>query len=141
MHYNDNQRACLAKSSSPILASPMPPPRQTRSQTVIHARHITNAPLLRRVVTQMTSRPSPPRVSRRSQNLSPRNLSQDDFFGMDTAHMITALGNHHWSQKHQANAVVHPVTEKEMEHMALMKDPHLEPLWKRGFGNEVGFIF
>jgi hypothetical protein len=22
-----------------------------------------------------------------------------------------------------------------------MKDPHLQPLWKRGFGNEVGRLF
>jgi hypothetical protein len=25
--------------------------------------------------------------------------------------------------------------------MALMKDPDLQPLWKRGFGNEVGQLF
>jgi hypothetical protein len=42
---------------------------------------------------------------------------------MDTAHMSIALGNHHWSQQNQANAVVHPITGKEMEYMALMKDP------------------
>jgi hypothetical protein len=28
-----------------------------------------------------------------------------------------------------------------MEYMALMKDPHLQPLWTRGFGNEVGRLF
>jgi hypothetical protein len=28
-----------------------------------------------------------------------------------------------------------------MEYMALMKDPCLQPLWKRGFGNEVGCLF
>jgi hypothetical protein len=28
-----------------------------------------------------------------------------------------------------------------MEYMALMKDPSLQPLWKRGFGNEVGRLF
>jgi hypothetical protein len=89
----------------------------------------------------MTSQPSPPRVPRRSQNLAPRNLSQDDFCGMDTDHMVIALGNHHRSQQHQANAVVHPITGKEMEYMALMKDPRLQPLWKRGFGNEVGRLF
>jgi hypothetical protein len=60
---------------------------------------------------------------------------------MDTAHMAIALGNNHWSQKHQANAVIHPVTGKEMEYMALMKDPRLQPLWKRGFGNECGRLF
>jgi hypothetical protein len=135
------QRTCLAESSNPILASPMPPQRQTRSQTTIHARDTTNVPLLPRVVTPMTSQPSPPRVTSRSQNLSPRNLSQDDFCGMDTAHMAIALGNRHWSQQHQANAVVHPITGKEMEYMALMKDPRLQPLWKRGFGNNVGRLF
>jgi hypothetical protein len=60
---------------------------------------------------------------------------------METTHMTIALGNHHWSQNHQANAVVHPITGKEMEYMALMKDPHLQPLWTRGFGNEVGRLF
>jgi hypothetical protein len=89
----------------------------------------------------MTSQPSSLRVPRRSQNLALRNLSQANFCGMDTAHMAIALGNHHWSQAHQANAVFHPITGKEMEYMALMKDPRLQPLWKRGFGNECGRLF
>jgi hypothetical protein len=135
------QRTCLAEKSNPILASPMPTPRQTRSQTTIHAQDITNTPLLPRVATPMTSRPAPPRVPKRSQNISPRNLSQDDFGGTDTAHMAISLGNRHWYQQHQANAVVHPITGKEMENMARMKDPRLQPLWKRGFGNEVGRLF
>jgi hypothetical protein len=135
------QRTCPAESSNPILTSPMPPPRQTRSQTTIHARDKTNAPLLLRVVTPMSSQPSPPRVPRRSQNIAPRNLSQDDFCGMDTAHMAITFGHHHWSQAHKANAVVHPITGKEMEYMALMKDPRLQPLWTRGFGNECGRLF
>jgi hypothetical protein len=91
-------RTCLAKSSSPISTSFMPPPRQTRAQTSIHARDITITPLLPRVVTPVTRNPSPPRVPTCSQNLDPRNLSQDDFCGMDTAHMAIALGNHHWYQ-------------------------------------------
>jgi hypothetical protein len=130
-----------AESSNPLLASPMPPQHQTRSQTTIRAQDITNAPLLPRVVTPMMSRPAPPRVPMRSQNLAPRNLSQDDFCGMDTAHMAIALGNRHWSKQHQTNAVIHPITGKEMEYMALMKDPRLQPFWKRGFGNEVGRPF
>jgi hypothetical protein len=60
---------------------------------------------------------------------------------METANMAIALGNHHWSQQHHANEVVHPVTRKEMEYTALMKEPSLQPLWKRGFGNEVGHLF
>jgi hypothetical protein len=60
---------------------------------------------------------------------------------MDTAHMAIALGTNHWSQRHHANAVIHPVTGKEMEYSALMKDPRLQPLWTRGFGNECGCLF
>jgi hypothetical protein len=55
--------------------------------------------------------------------------------------MAIALGNNHWSQRHHANAVIHPVTGKEMEYLALMKYPHLQPLWTRGFGNECGRLF
>jgi hypothetical protein len=60
---------------------------------------------------------------------------------METAHMSIALGDNQWSQNHQANAVIHPITGKEMEYTALMKDPRLQPLWKRGLGNECGRLF
>jgi hypothetical protein len=123
-----NQRMCLAESSNPILASPIPLPRQMRSQTTIHTQDITYAPLPTRVVTPRTVNPSPPRLPTRSHRLSPRNLSQNDFCGMDTSHMAIALGSHHWSQQHLENAVIHPITGKEMEYMALMKDPRLQPL-------------
>jgi hypothetical protein len=136
-----NQCPCLAESSNPHLASPMPLPRQTRSQTTIHTQDITNAPLPLRVVTPRTLDPSPPRVPTRSQKLSPHNLSQNNFCGMDTAHMAIALGDNHWSQQHQANDVIHPITGKEMEYMALVKDRRLQPLCKRGFGNECGRLF
>jgi hypothetical protein len=63
------------------------------------------------------------------------------FFGMDTAHMVIALGNNHWSHWHHANTVIHPVTGKEMEYLALMKDPRFQPLCTRGFGNECGRLF
>jgi hypothetical protein len=53
-------------------------PRQRISQKTIHARDITNAPLLPRVVTPITNNNSPPRVPTRSQNLSPHKISQDD---------------------------------------------------------------
>jgi hypothetical protein len=55
--------------------------------------------------------------------------------------MAIALGNNHWSQQNLANAIIHPVTGKEMEYMALMKDPRLQPLCKGGFGNECGRLF
>jgi hypothetical protein len=127
------QRPCLAESSNPIVDSIMPISRQTRSHTTIHTQYISNAPLPPRVVTPRMLNPSPPRVPTRSHNLSPRNLSQDNFCGMDIAHMAIALGNNHWYQQHLANAVIHPITGKEMEYMALMKDPRLQPLWTRGF--------
>jgi hypothetical protein len=109
------QHPSLAASSNPILTSTMPIAQQTRSQTTNHTQDFPNVPLPLRVVTPRTLRPSPPRVPTRSQRLSPRNLSQDDFCGMDTAHMAIALGYNHWSRQHQANAVIHPVTGKEME--------------------------
>jgi hypothetical protein len=119
----------------------MPLLRQTRSQTTIHTQDIANAPLPPRVVTPRTLRQSPPRVPTRSQKLSPRNVSQNDFCGMDTAHTAIDLGDNHWSRQHQANTVIHPVTGKEMEYMALTKDPRLQPLWTRGFGNKCGCLF
>jgi hypothetical protein len=135
------QRPSLFPSSTQILNSPMPNRRQTRSQTTIHTQDIPNVPLPPRVVTPRTLRHSPPRVPTGSRRLSPRNLSQDDFCKMDTAHMAIALGNNHWSQRHHANAVIHPVTGKEMKYSALIKDPRLQPLWTRGFGNECGRLF
>jgi hypothetical protein len=134
-------RPCLAESSNKILNSTIPLSRQTRSQAKIHTQDIANALLPPRVVPPRTLTPSPPRVPTRSQRLSPRNLSQDDFCGMDTSHMAIALRDNHWSRQHQANAVIHPVTGKAMEYMALMKDPRLQPLWTREFGNECGRLF
>jgi hypothetical protein len=131
----------LAESSNSILASTMPILRQTRSHKTILTRDIAHAPLPPRVVTPRTLNPSPPRVPTRSQRLFPRNLSQNDFCGMETFHMAIALGDNHWYQQHQANAIIHPFTKKEMEYMALMKDPRLQPLWTRGFGNECGRLF
>jgi hypothetical protein len=119
----------------------MPLPRQKGPQTIIHTQDISNAPLPPRLVTPRTLNPSPTRAPTRSQRLSPRNLSQNYFCGMDTLHMAIALRDNHWSRQHQANAVIHPITGKEMEYIALMKDPRLQPLWTRGFGNECGWLF
>jgi hypothetical protein len=134
-------RSGLLPSSTQILNSPIPNRRQTRSQTTIHTQDIPNVPLPPRVVTPRSLRASPPRVPTGSQRLSPRNLSQGDFCGMDSAHMALALGNNHWSQRHHANAVIHSVTGKEMEYSALMKDIRFQPLWTRGFGNKCGRLF
>jgi hypothetical protein len=135
------QHPSLAASSNQILNSHMPITLQTRSQTTIHTQDIPNVPLPPRVVTPRTLGPSPPRVPTGSRRLFPRNLSQDDFCGIDTAHMAIALGDNHWSQQHQANAVINPVTRKAMEYAALIKDPHLQPIWTQGFGNECGRLF
>jgi hypothetical protein len=89
----------------------------------------------------MTDRAASPRVPAQTQNLSPRNLSQVDFWDMKTANMVIALGASHFSQQHFANAEVHPVTDKQMEYMALMNDPALQPLWKRGFSNKAGRLY
>jgi hypothetical protein len=134
-------RSSLIPSSTQILNAPIPNRRQTRSQTTIHTHDIPNVPLPLRVFTPWTLRQSPPRVPTGSQGLSPQNLSQDDFFRMDSAHMAIALGNNYWSQRHHTNSVIHPVTGKEMEYSALMKDPRLQPLGTRGFGNECGRLF
>jgi hypothetical protein len=129
----------LIPSSNQILNSPIPSRRQTRSQTTLHTQNIPDVPLPPRVVTPRSLRALPPRVPTGSQRLSSRNLSQDDFCVMDSAHMVIDL--EHCSQRQQANAVIHPVTGKEMEYSALMKDPRLQPLWTRGFGNECGRLF
>jgi hypothetical protein len=102
----------LAAPSNQILNSPMPIARQTRSQTTIHTQYIPNVPLPQRVVIARTLLQSSPRVPTRSQRLSPRNLSQDDFCELESAHMAISLRHKHWSQHHQANAVIHPVTGK-----------------------------
>jgi hypothetical protein len=107
------QRTCLADSSNPILDSPVSISRQTRSQTTIHTQDISNAPLPPRVVTPRTLNPSPPRVPTRSQRLSPRNLSQNDFCGMNTAHIAIALGDNHWSRQHQKTPSSTPSPEKK----------------------------
>jgi hypothetical protein len=135
----ENKRPAVL--TQPLLTSPMQQQYQARSQTIINTGDTTTAPLLPRVVTPMTGRDAPPRVPMRSQNLSPRNLSQNVFLDMESANMEISYGTHHWSQQHCANAVVHPITGKEMEHTALIKDPNLQPLWKRGFGNEAGRLF
>jgi hypothetical protein len=134
-------RSNLNPSPTQILNSPIPSQRQTRSQTTIHTQSIPDVPLPPRVVTPRTLCASPPRVPTGSQRLSPRNLSQDDFCAMDSSQMALALGTHHWSQQQQSNDVIHPVTGKEMEYSALLKNPRLQPLWTRGFGNECERLF
>jgi hypothetical protein len=91
----NKQPAALAH---PILTYSMQHKYQTRSKIPITANTASNAPLLPRVVTPMTGQAAPPRVQARTENLSPRNLSQDDFWNMETANMAITLGANHWSQ-------------------------------------------
>jgi hypothetical protein len=109
--------------AQPIMTSPMQHKYQTRSQTTINTKKSTNTPLLPRVITPMTGRAVPPRVPTLSQNLSPGNLSQNDFWNMEASNIAVALVTNHWYQQHFTNALVYPVTGKQMEYMALMKDP------------------
>jgi hypothetical protein len=127
--------------TQPLLAFPVKNTYQTRSQKTLHTTTTSNTPLLPRVITPMTGRTASPRVPARTQNLSPRNLSQDDFWSMGTTNMAVALGTNNWYQQHFANEVVHPITGKQMEYMALMNGPDLQPLWKRGFNNKAGCLF
>jgi hypothetical protein len=122
-----------------ISSSLIPDRRQTISQMTIHTPDIPDRPLPPRVVTPPTLRHSPPRVPTGSLELSPRNLSQDDVCNGHSPYVDC-------SQKQPlvttaANAVIHPVTGKEMEYSALMKDPRLQPLWTQGFGNKCGRLF
>jgi hypothetical protein len=89
----------------------------------------------------MTGRAASPRVPARTKINYPTNLSQNDFWSMETANMAIALGTNNCSQKHFANAVVHTVIGNQMEYMAVMNDPDLQPLWKRGFSNKAGRLF
>jgi hypothetical protein len=117
-----------ATLTQPILTSTMHHKYQTRSQRPIPVNKTSNTPLLPRSVTPMTGQAASPRVLARTQDLSPINLSQEYFWDMETVNMSIALVINHWSQKHVSKSVVHHVTGKQMEYMALMKEPHLQPL-------------
>jgi hypothetical protein len=77
----------------------------------------------------------------RAFNLSLRNSSQDDFLDMRSVNQAIALGTNHWINTPMVNTFIHPIIGKEMQYMDLMKDPTLDPLWKRCFGNELGHLF
>jgi hypothetical protein len=128
------QRTCLAELSNPVLASHAPAASNeitdNHSNTRHHQRSITSK--------GVHTKDAQPITSEGAHSLAESHSLQyvTEFCGMDTAHMAISLGTNHWSQQHQANAAIHPVTGKEMEYMALMKDPHLQPLWTRGFGKK-----
>jgi hypothetical protein len=105
----NKQPAALAQ---PILTSPMQHNYQTRSQRPIGVNTARNMTLLLRVATPMTGHAASLRVPARTQNLSPRNLSQDSFWNMETANKAIALGTNHWTDQHFSHAVVHPFMGK-----------------------------
>jgi hypothetical protein len=127
--------------AQPIITSTTQHTYQTRSQRPVNVSTARNTPSLPRVVTPMTGHAAYPRVPARTPNLSTRNLPQDDFWNTESAKQAIALGTNYWTNQHFTSAVVHQVTGKEMEYMALMKDPDLQPLWKIGVGNEMGQLF
>jgi hypothetical protein len=100
-----------------------------------------NLPQLPRVVTPATMNDTPTRVQSRAFNISLINLSQDDILDMGSANQDISLGIRHWTTMPIANSAIHPVTGKDMQYMDLMKDATVQPLWKRGFGNELGCFF
>jgi hypothetical protein len=51
-----------------------------------------------------------------------------------------AFGENHWTMTPMMNAVIHPVTGKEMQYKDLMKDPELGPLFEIGLSKELGRI-
>jgi hypothetical protein len=51
-----------------------------------------------------------------------------------------AFGKNHWTTTPMMNALIHPVTGKEMQYKDLMKDPDLGPLFEIGLSNELGRI-
>jgi hypothetical protein len=71
--------------TQPIFTYPLQHKFQTRSQIAINTGGASDMPFLPRVITPMTGQAASPRVPARSQNLSPRNVSQNDLCRMETA--------------------------------------------------------
>jgi hypothetical protein len=129
----------------PVLTSPAKHNYQTRSQTQVHTMpaHVSesrDSSQLPRVVTPATRIAAPPRVPARARNLSPRNLSQGDFWDMGSANNAIPLGDKHWTKTLMMNAVIHPASGKEMQYKDIMQHPKLGTKYKTGFGNELGRV-
>jgi hypothetical protein len=78
-------------------------------------------------------------VQARTHQLSPRNLSRD-FLDIGGANCAVAFGINHWTTTPIMNAVIYPVTGKEIQYTDLMKDPDLGPLFEICLSNELGRI-
>jgi hypothetical protein len=132
----------------PILTSPMTHNYQTRSQQVsptLPANVSQCQPVSQLAITSegghtscqdgSTSEGADTGAQPFSKELVTRRL-----FGYGKFQAIS-LGTNLWTNIQLENDVVHPVTGKEMEYKTLLKDPVLQPLLKRVFGNEVGRLF
>jgi hypothetical protein len=110
------------------------------NQVSVRVSESRNSPQLPRVATPAKRSASPPRVPTRARNLSPRNLSQGDFWDMGSANNAIYLGNNHWNNTPMMNSVLHPASGNEIKYKDKMKHPTLGPKYKTGFGNELGRI-
>jgi hypothetical protein len=94
------------------------------------------------VVTPATRISAALTVPARARSLSPRNLSQGDFWNMGKSNNVIPLGNKHWTKTPMMHAVLHPASgkelQKEMQYKDIMQHPTLGPKYKTGFGNELG---
>jgi hypothetical protein len=116
----------------PVPASPSKHTYQTISQTQVntvpaHVSESRDSSQLPRVVTPATRIAAPPRLPARARNLSPRNLSQGDFWDMGSANNVIPLGNNHWTKTPMMNAVLHPASGKEMQYKDTMQHPTQGP--------------
>jgi hypothetical protein len=141
------ENKCPAALIQQVLTSPFKHNHQTILQTntnptsPVNVIEFLNLPQLPREVTPAAKSALPPMVQARARNLSPRNLSHDDFLDMGSANQAISLGNTLWTNMFMVNAGIHPITEKEMHYMDLINDQKLQPLWKIGFGKELGRLF
>jgi hypothetical protein len=116
----NKRRAALVQ---PIITSPTKNNYQTRSQKEVKQAPANvikskNSPQFPRVFTPAVKSAAPPRVTARTRNLSPRNLSQGDFLDMGSANHSMASAN---PSVPMMNTVLHLYTGKEMQYTDLMK--------------------
>jgi hypothetical protein len=86
----------------PVLTSPTKHSYQKRLQTQVNTipanvSEYGDSSQLPRVVIPEKRIAAPPRVPARARNLSPRNLSQGDFWDMGSANNAIPLGDNHWT--------------------------------------------
>jgi hypothetical protein len=95
----------------PVLKSPTKHNYQTRSQTQVHTfpAHVIEtraSSQLPRVFIPETRIAAPPRVPARARNLSPRKVSQGDFWDMGSANNAIPFSNNHWKKTPMMNTVL-----------------------------------